>query len=195
MMPPSSIQADVTAADKAEEGHDDDGGDRKRFVTYYLKPWSVETRYFLPFSRPQVKVGRMKRSTSHLALFLVLLGLCCACLSSAFAPPRSCHHVQQRASSNEPRLVSRNMIDDDDDRTIEEVERDASRKVASKLLFSWNFSGAITKAAWTFVLIGFLLNLFGYDYVFDNENIWSLRIDTMENKQFQQELVKSSKNK
>ena len=79
-----------------------------------------------------------------------------------------------------------------DYRTIEEVEREASRKVASKLMFSWNLSGAVTKAAWTFVLVGFLLNIFGYDYVFDKDN-WNLRIDTIENKQFQQELVKSSR--
>ena len=91
------------------------------------------------------------------------------------------------------RMLDQNKNDSssNDDKTIEEIEREASKKVASRLLFSWNLQEAISKTAWAFVLIGFLLNLFGYDYVFNQES-GTLRIDTIENKHFQQELVQGT---
>lgn len=107
-------------------------------------------------------------------------------------PPAS---IQQRGKlcSDYNRLLQRRMVEDNkesnDNRSIEEMESEASRKVASSLMFSWNLQEALTKTAWTFVLVGFLLNLFGYDYVVDKEH-WNLRIDTIEHKQVQQELVR-----
>ena len=133
---------------------------------------------------------------------LVLLVLGSVSTPEALAPSDAhpCRRgsiIQQRGqmcsdkqSLSRLRMVDQNRNDcnNNDDRSIEEVEREASRKVASRLMFSWNLQQAINTTAWTFVLVGFLLNLFGYDYVFNKENQF-LRIDTIENKQFQQELV------
>lgn len=128
-----------------------------------------------------------------IAFVLLMLGSS----SSAFVPSAPRRHIH-RDQSNGQSLTPRRMVDqnkgNNDDRSIEEVEREASRKVASSLMFTWNLQEALTKTAWTFVLVGFILNIFGYDYVFDKDNL-SLRIDTIENKQFQQEVVKASKNR
>jgi|Transcript_9766 hypothetical protein len=101
---------------------------------------------------------------------------------------------KQSAARLRVRDQNKNDSSSNDDKTIEEIEREASKKVASRLLFSWNLQDAISKTAWAFVLIGFLLNLFGYDYVFNQES-GTLRIDTIENKHFQQELVQAGYSK
>lgn len=133
-----------------------------------------------------------------LALVLFIYGSVVEALAPKFPCRASIQRQQGRLSYHQDSLLRRRMVEEKkentDERSIEEVEREASRKVASSLMFSWNLKEALTKTAWAFVLVGFLLNLFGYDYVFDKDN-WGLRIDTIENKQFQQELVRASKSR
>lgn len=140
-------------------------------------------------------VGSMIRTAFRtMSRFSFLFFLVCSGASSAFLPPlHGGLQKRQVSSQTEWGMVKPNK-GNNDDRSIEEVEREASQKVASSLLFPWRLQEVVTKTAWTFVLIGFLLNLFGYDYVFDKQN-YSLRIDTIENKQFQQELVRHPKPK
>jgi hypothetical protein len=90
------------------------------------------------------------------------------------------------------------MQDDDNDNEEEEEEQDepmteeeSSRKVFQRLDLPRRIGEAINSVAVLFVVCGLLLNVCGYSYVLKDN--YMLTIDTLENRQFQRELRKSTK--
>jgi hypothetical protein len=86
----------------------------------------------------------------------------------------------------------------DDDNAKEEEEQDepmteeeSSRKVFQRLDLPRRIGEAINSVAVLFVVCGLLLNVCGYSYVVKDN--YMLTIDTLENRQFQRELRKSTK--
>lgn len=75
---------------------------------------------------------------------------------------------------------------------IYEKEQEASRKVMDKLLFPNRLNRAFTATAWAFIIFGFVLNLFGYDYLVKDGKF---TIDTLENTQFENEIRRTMKKK
>jgi hypothetical protein len=71
------------------------------------------------------------------------------------------------------------------------MEEESSRKVMDRLLLPQRIGEAVTSMAWLFVIGGFLLNVFGYDYVVNENHM--LTIDTLENSQFQNAMRGSMK--
>lgn len=89
---------------------------------------------------------------------------------------------------------------DDDDKEQEEeeeeldepmTEEESSRKVFQRLDLPRRIGEAINSVAVLFVVCGLLLNVCGYSYVVKDN--YMLTIDTLENRQFQRELRKSTK--
>lgn len=72
---------------------------------------------------------------------------------------------------------------------LSRLEEEASRKNLERLLLPDRIGQAVTKVAWLFVLSGFVLNIFGYGYVVQANHL--IKIDTLENRQFQMEVRKS----
>lgn len=72
------------------------------------------------------------------------------------------------------------------------VEQEANRRINDRLLFPQKVATSISKTvnalALSFIIFGFILNVFGYAYVRDENG---LRIDTMDAKRFQDEIVRS----
>lgn len=64
-----------------------------------------------------------------------------------------------------------------------EIERLAAENKPPKIF------EAVSKTFWAILGLGLLMNIFGYGYIVDKGGI---RIDTLENKQFQQELVRGA---
>jgi hypothetical protein len=74
---------------------------------------------------------------------------------------------------------------------ISAMEAESSRKVSGRLELPGRIGEAVSAAAYLFVACGLLLNFFGYAYVLQDNH--TIRIDTLENRQFQVELIKSMK--
>jgi len=74
------------------------------------------------------------------------------------------------------------------------AEQEASRKVAQRLMFprvvATSISQTITAFAWGFIILSFILQSLGYAFIFDDAGV---RVDTLEAKQFQLEIIKSVK--
>lgn len=100
-----------------------------------------------------------------------------------------------------------NSDDDDDDHgnsttnidskskpmTLDELsrrEQESSKKVFDALLLPDRIGKAFYVATIAFIVVGFILNLNGYGYVFKNN---SISIDTLESRDFQIELSRSAK--
>jgi hypothetical protein len=77
-----------------------------------------------------------------------------------------------------------------DRRSFSEKEEESSKKVFNNLTAGNGLGTIVTGAGWTFVVIGFILNMFGYDYVVRDGRV---TIDTVEARQFQMEVNKSMK--
>jgi hypothetical protein len=74
---------------------------------------------------------------------------------------------------------------------LNRMEEESSRKVMDRLLLPQRIGEAVTSVAWLFVIGGFLLNVFGYDYTVNENHM--LTIDTVENSQFQNAMRGSMK--
>lgn len=72
-----------------------------------------------------------------------------------------------------------------------EKERQASRRLTNKLLLPERIGKAANATLYAFVILGFLLNLFGYAYVRNPDG--SLTIGTMETRRFQEEINRTVK--
>jgi hypothetical protein len=77
-----------------------------------------------------------------------------------------------------------------DRRSLYEKEEESSKKVFNNLTAGNGLGTVVTGAGWAFVVIGFILNMFGYDYVVRDGRV---TIDTVEARQFQMEVNKSMK--
>jgi hypothetical protein len=77
-----------------------------------------------------------------------------------------------------------------DSRSFDEKEEESSKKVFDNLMAGRGVGTIVTGAGWTFVVIGFILQMFGYDYVVRDGRV---TIDTVEARQFQMEVNKSMK--
>jgi hypothetical protein len=107
-------------------------------------------------------------------------------------------------SENEPEDTVKNKDDADDQKNLVAyedmdletslVEQQQSNKVWNSLMAPYAIGGVltdvITKLGWTFVLVGFLLEAFGYSYMIRDGQ---LTIDTLDNRQFQEELTRGIK--
>jgi hypothetical protein len=86
---------------------------------------------------------------------------------------------------------SEKQLDDDVDAFI--AEQEATRRVNDRLLLprriATSFSKTVGALAYTFIISGFVLNFFGYAYVRDET--YGFRVDTLEKKMFQEEVVRS----
>jgi hypothetical protein len=71
------------------------------------------------------------------------------------------------------------------------LEEAASKKVNDRLLFPYRLGRAFNAAAWTFVLCGILLNVFGYGYIRGQDGV--IAVGTMEERNFQVEVNKSAR--
>lgn len=73
------------------------------------------------------------------------------------------------------------------------IEQEANRRVNDRLMLprrvATSFSQTVGALAWTFIISGIILNFFGYAYVKDDT--YGYRIDTIERKMFQEEVVRS----
>lgn len=74
---------------------------------------------------------------------------------------------------------------------LQRREAEASKRVQDKLLFPYRFGRAFNAALWTFVLVGFLLNAFGYGYIRGENGM--LAIGTLEEQNFQVEVNKGAR--
>eukprot|EP00980_Cylindrotheca_fusiformis_P028657 scaffold22634_cov123-Cylindrotheca_fusiformis.AAC.4 len=70
-------------------------------------------------------------------------------------------------------------------------EEEASKRVRDKLLFPYRLGRAFNALLWTFVVVGVLLNVFGYGYIRGDNGM--LSIGTLEERNFQIEVNKSAK--
>ena len=124
-------------------------------------------------------------------------------VSSAFAPTHRLvrrgqlieqrRSVQSLAEKNENEEKGRDNGIKDDFKRMEdllEVNRRATLTRPGSLAFIDNLQRAVSAAGWTFLVVGLLLNIFGYDYVMNDGR---LTIDTMEASQFRQEVIKAGK--
>jgi len=73
---------------------------------------------------------------------------------------------------------------------LSQLEEDASKRVMDRLMLPSLVGRAVTAFAWGFVILGFLLNLVGYDYVRDPDTGW-LTVDTLEKSQFEKAKINS----
>lgn len=146
-----------------------------------------------------MKDSKITPAMAKLSLFwIAAIGLMMACGSLAFAPAPRIAVIQKRQwnthgspvllklasgdNDNEEKRNNKNVSDDGDMNTF------ASQR--NRFFFISRLQSAIVAAGWTFLAIGFILNIFGYDYVVKDGR---LTIDTMEAAQFQQEVIKASK--
>ena len=72
---------------------------------------------------------------------------------------------------------------------LSRLEEEVSRKNLDSLLVPSRIGKAITNVGWLFVISGFVLNLLGYGYVVQPNHL--IKIDTLENRQFQMEMRRS----
>jgi len=79
----------------------------------------------------------------------------------------------------------------EDSRNFYEKETEASQKVFGNLLITQNFDSIVIGAGFVVIVFGFALNYFGYDYVVKDGR---LTIDTIEARQFQDEVRKAAAN-
>jgi hypothetical protein len=105
-------------------------------------------------------------------------------------------------------MAQKNMNDSDDDiKTTKDdddydpvdvfiAEQEASRKVANRLMLprmvATSISQTISAFAWTFLILSFVLQICGYSFMMDESG---LRIDTLEARQFQEEITKNMKDR
>lgn len=75
---------------------------------------------------------------------------------------------------------------------LSRLEQESSKRVMDRLLLPQRIGQAVTSAAWFFVGLGFVLNIFGYGYV---KKDGFITIDILENQAFQRELNKPSVSK
>jgi len=121
--------------------------------------------------------------------------------SLAFAPPPTRRRLELQNNIFPTRIWARINGDDNEikfkdskEKRIEdllEIERLAAetKSQPANRIFE-----AISNTFWVILGLGVLLNMFGYGYVV-NKDEFSIKIDTLEKKQFQEELVKTSKNR
>lgn len=142
------------------------------------------------------KFSVMGRLAFCWVVFAVLLLL--VVTSSAFAPTSLLNRREQislrlsmRVWANKNENDNKTKYKDSNEKLIDdmlEIERLAAENKPPRIF------EAISKTFWAILGLGLLLNAFGYGYVV-NKDEWSIKIDTLENKDFQQELVKASKNR
>ena len=72
-----------------------------------------------------------------------------------------------------------------------EKEREAAQKLSNRLLLPDRIGKAVNTTLYAFVLLGFLLNLFGFAYIRKPDG--SLTIGTMEARKFQEEINRTMK--
>lgn len=70
-------------------------------------------------------------------------------------------------------------------------EREAAQKLSNRLLLPDRIGKAVNATLYAFVILGFLLNLFGFAYVRKPDG--SLSIGTMETRKFQEEINRTMK--
>jgi len=73
------------------------------------------------------------------------------------------------------------------------TEEEVSKRVFDRLMLPDRIGSFLNGAAWTFVAVGFLLQVFGYAYVRDDDGL--IRIGTLEEQQFKREVMNSMKEK
>jgi hypothetical protein len=101
----------------------------------------------------------------------------------------------QNESSDDGSDNEKNKMDEEDDPIDEFIaEQEASRRVTQRLMFprlvASSISQTVTAMAWLFLISSFVLQALGYSFIVDDAG---LRIDTLEAKQFQDEIAKSIK--
>lgn len=158
------------------------------------------------------------KSRRHSAgMMLVLLNIILNSLmsSSAFVPaPSRVLSIEKSGVPTFTRLSTPvRAISDDNDDEAEESEKEESKDTAKPTKYVATSDDDMTTfarqktprgvamfaavqqvvvaAGWTFLAFGIVLNIFGYDYVVNEEG--RLTIDTMEASQFRQEVVKAAK--
>lgn len=126
------------------------------------------------------------------ACFMIVLFLSITDGTPAFVPtPRLTRHIREppvirvlpgQNGNNDKKIKYK----DSEDKRIDdllEVERIAAENQPPKIF------EAISKTFWAILGIGLVLNTFGYGFIVSKDGI---KIDTLENAQFQQELIKQS---
>jgi hypothetical protein len=102
--------------------------------------------------------------------------------------------LQDHPRDNHNERDVNNAIDQLDELDDFRVEQEAGRKVAHRLMLPrmivTSISQSISALAWGFLLVSFILQIFGYAFVMDS---FGFRIDTLEARQFQDEIMKSVK--
>lgn len=105
---------------------------------------------------------------------------------------RSCSIGQRSSSGCKGMFLQKdnNGENDDDEKQTEKptTMTKGTRPSMNPILF--NIDAAITFGAIIFVLVGYILQVFGYSYVVEDGH---LRIDTLEYRQFHDEVVKAAK--
>ena len=74
---------------------------------------------------------------------------------------------------------------------LAELEAKASKRINDRLMLPYRIGRAINAAIWSFVILGFALNFFGYGYVKGENGM--IAIGTLEERNFQIEVNKSTK--
>jgi hypothetical protein len=148
----------------------------------------------------------MRRPLSFLLFTLIALYVSTADVSNAFGTAillSSSSSSRTSATSRRPSFRQRSECsfadlflqkdENNDEKQIENPLQTPSmtkgtRPSINPILF--NIDAAITFGAILFVLIGFVLNIFGYSYVVEDGH---LRIDTLDYRQFHDEVVRAAK--
>jgi hypothetical protein len=126
------------------------------------------------------------------AALLAIAGKC-----QAFVPTKTNslwkpHQLQANSHASQSPLILHSKKENNDDdlrRNFYEREAESSKKAMTNLLTFQGVGSAIVTAGWTFVVIGLILPLFGYDYVVRDGR---LTIDTVEARQFQNEVNRAT---
>ena len=122
---------------------------------------------------------------------MLLLAVCLfVAVCHGFVPPQCATQRSTRSTPVSFQLCSKKDDDDDLRRNFYQREEESSKQVFDNLVTGPALGSAITTAGWAFVAFGFLLNLFGYDYVVKDGRV---TIDTVEARQFQKEVKKAMK--
>jgi hypothetical protein len=104
--------------------------------------------------------------------------------TNSFQNPRS----KQENNQNETKEEGVSL--EEMDMETADIENRATRGVWFRLMMPYEVSRYVTTALWTFVVVGFLLNFAGYAWVWDGHQ---LTIDTLAQRQFQQEINRAAK--
>ena len=130
---------------------------------------------------------------------LVCSLLCLDCW--AFAPTAASRRLLVSNGKNHHRLqLKKEPTDDQDSELMNEFELQRQEKKASKesfdrLMLPYRIGTSLNKATYavviTFLVVNFFLNLGGYSFILKDGG---LKIDTLEARQFQQEIHRSVKN-